>query len=117
MEEESGKRLKDAFEKINTVWDKVPEDVGKPDVVYLVFQNKWYAVIDDSSTVYFVASRDGQVLAVAKSKVKTEFKFGIPIYYVEDTLNSLISPLKIISCNSIKNKKQKFVIEKIVPYL
>jgi len=117
MEEESGKRLKEATEKIKAVWDKAPEDVGKPDVFYLLFQNKWYAIIDDSSSVYFVASKDGQVLAVTKSKVKTEFKFGIPIYYVEDTLNGIISPLKIISCNSIKNKKQKFVIEKIVPYL
>ena len=117
MEEESGKRLKEATEKIKSVWDTAPEDIRKPNAFYLMFQNKTYAVVDDSSSVYFTASRDGQILAVTKSKVKKEIKFGIPIYYVEDTLNSLISPLKIISCNSIKNKKQKFVIEKIVPYL
>jgi hypothetical protein len=110
-------KLQEANEKISQAWNAAPEDMIKPTVMYLIFQNKWYAVVDDSSTVYIVASKDGQILAVAKSKVRSEIKHSVPIYYVEDTLSAPISPLKIISCNSIKNKKQKFVLEKIVPYL
>ena len=110
-------KLQEANEKISKVWNTAPEDMIKPSAFYLIFQNKWYAVVDDSSTVYIVASKDGQILAVAKSKAPMYQKHNVPIYYVEDTLSSPISPLKIISCNSIKNKKQKFVLEKIVPYL
>jgi hypothetical protein len=110
-------KLQDANEKISKVWDNAPEDMSKPSAFYLIFQNRMYAVVDDSSTVYIVASKDGQILAIVKSKVRNEIKYDVPIYYVEDTLSTPISPLKIISCNSIKNKKQKFVLEKIVPYL
>jgi hypothetical protein len=110
-------KLQEANEKISKVWNTAPEDMTKPSAFYLIFQNKWYAIVDDSSTVYIVASKDGQILAVAKSKAPMYQKHNVPIYYVEDTLSSPISPLKIISCNSIKNKKQKFVLEKIVPYL
>jgi hypothetical protein len=114
---DDARKLQDANEKISKVWDTAPEDMTKPTAFYLIFQNRMYAVVEDSSTVYIVASKDGQILAVAKSKVRSEIKHNVPIYYVEDTLSSPISPLKIISCNSIKNKKQKFVLEKIVPYL
>lgn len=114
---DDAKRLQEANSSLSKIWDTAPEGINKPSTLYLVFQNKWYAVVEDSSSVYIVASKDGQILAVAKSKAPLYQMYNVPVYYVEDTLSNPISPLKIISCNSIKNKKQKFVLEKIVPYL
>ena len=114
---EEAKRLQEANARLSEVWDTAPEGITKPAALYLIFQGKWYAVVEDSSSVIIVGSKDGQILAVVKSKAPLYQKYNIPIYYVEDTLSNPISPLKIISCNSIKNKKQKFVLEKIVPYL
>jgi hypothetical protein len=114
---DDAKKLQEANDNLSKIWDSAPEDISKPATLYLVFQNRWYAVVEDSSSVYIVASKDGQILAVAKSKAPLYQSHGVPVYYVEDTLSNPISPLKIISCNSIKNKKQKFVLEKIVPYL
>jgi hypothetical protein len=114
---DDAKKLQEANNKLAEAWSLAPEGISKPATLYLIFQNKWYAVVEDSSSVYIVASKDGQILAVAKSKTSLHQMHNVPIYYVEDTLSNPISPLKIISCNSIKNKKQKFVLEKIVPYL
>ena len=114
---DDAKRLQEANSNLSKLWENTPEGINKPSVFYLIFQNRWYAVVEDSSSVYTVASKDGQILAVAKSKVSLYQMHNVPVYYVEDTLSNPISPLKIISCNSIKNKKQKFVLEKIVPYL
>jgi hypothetical protein len=114
---DEAKKLQEANSRISNAWGSAPEGMDKPSVMYLFFQNKIYAVVDDSSSVFTVASKDGQILAVVKSKVRKEIKYNVPVYHVEDTLSAPISPLKIISCNSIKNKKQKFVLEKIVPYL
>lgn len=114
---EEAKRLQEANSRLSEIWNVAPEGMVKPSALYLIFQNRFYAVVDDSSSVFTVASKDGQILAVVKSKVQFTIKHEVPIYYVEDTLSAPISPLKIISCNSIKNKKQKFVLEKVVPYL
>lgn len=114
---EEARKLQEANSRISKAWDSAPEGIDTPSIMYLFFQNKIYAVVDDSSSVFIVASKDGQILAVVKSKIHNETKHNVPVYHVEDTLSAPISPLKIISCNSIKNKKQKFVLEKIVPYL
>jgi len=115
--DEKEENLQLANRQIQETWKDAPKGAIKPSVHLLLFQNKWYGVVEDSTSIYLVASRDKQILAVARQKVKKYQKYGVPIYYVEDSLNSPISPLKIISCSQIKNEKQKFVIEKIVPYL
>lgn len=116
MESEKADNLKAVNKVIDEVWENNFSS-EKPSTMLLLYQNRWYAVVEDSSTIYFVASKDGQILAVARSKAPRYEKYGIPIYYVADSLNSLIAPLKVVSCSSIKNKKQNFVIQKIVPYL
>jgi hypothetical protein len=107
------------MESIKAVWDSAPEDIKPPSIYILTYQNKFYAVVDDETSIIFVASKEKNILAVAKSKLKLIETQGVLIYYVEDIKVSGISPLKIVSCslNTIKNKNQIFAIEKIVPAL
>jgi hypothetical protein len=105
------------METIKAIWDTAPSDIKAPKIYYLVYQNKYYSVVDDSSSIIYVASKEKNILAAAKSKVKLVEQQGVPIYYIEDIKVSGISPLKIVSCslNTIKNKTQIFALEKIVP--
>jgi hypothetical protein len=109
--------LKVAYNFLKSIWETAPKDIVSPKVLFLFYQNKNYVVVDDSSSVYFVASRDKQILAVAKTKAPAYEKYGVKIYNVEDSGENVISALKIVSCNKIQNKKQKFVIENIVKYI
>jgi hypothetical protein len=109
--------LNTAYNFLKDLWDKAPEDIETPKVLFLFYQNKIYAVVDDSSSIYFVASKDKQILAVARTKAPVYTMYGVKIYKVDDSEENVISPLKIISCNKIQNKKQKFVIENIVKYI
>ena len=107
------------METAKAIWDSAPEGINSPNIYYLAYQNKYFVVCDDSSSILYVASKENNILAVAKSKVEIKEKDGVPIYYVEDIKVNGISPLKIVSCslNTIKNKNQKFAIEKVVPFL
>ena len=109
--------LKVAYSFLKSIWETAPKDISEPKVLFLFYQNKIFAVIDDSSSVYFVASKDKQILAVAKTKAPVYERYGVKIYNVEDSSENVISALKIVSCNKIQNKKQKFVIENIVKYI
>ena len=110
-------KLKVAYNFLKSIWETAPKDITPPNVLFLFYQNKTFTVIDDSSSVYFVASKDKQILAVAKTKAPVYEKYGIKIYNVEDSGENVISSLKVVSCNKIQNKKQKFVIENIVKYI
>jgi hypothetical protein len=105
------------METIKAIWDTAPSDIKSPKIYYLVYQNKFYVVVDDSTSIIYVASKEKNILAAAKSKIQIVEKDGVPLYYVEDIKVSGISPLKIVSCslNTIKNKNQIFTLEKIVP--
>jgi hypothetical protein len=105
------------MEDIKAIWDSAPSSIKPPTIYYLIYQNKKYFVVDDSTSIIYVASKEKNILAVAKSKIQLFDKDGTPLYYVEDIKVSGISPLKIVSCslNTIKNKNQIFVLEKIVP--
>ncbi len=105
------------METIKAIWDSAPEGINPPTVYYLKYQNKHFVVCDDSSSIIYVASKENNILAVARSKIELREEDGIPIYYIEDIKVNGISPLKIVSCslNTIKNKNQKFAIEKVVP--
>jgi hypothetical protein len=107
------------METIKAIWDTAPSDIKAPKIYYLVYQNKYYAVVDDSTSIIYVASKEKNILAAAKSKIQIVEQEGFPVYYVEDIKVSGISPLKIVSCslNTIKNKNQIFVLEKIAPFL
>lgn len=107
------------METIKAVWDSAPEGINAPNVYYLIYQNKKFVVCDDSTSIIYVASKENNILAVTKSKIINREIEGYPIYYVEDIKVNGISPLKIVSCslNTIKNKNQKFAIEKVVPLL
>jgi len=107
------------METVKAIWDTAPSDIKAPKIYYLIYQNKYYAVVDDSTSIIYVASKEKNILAVAQSKkVIVEYQ-GVPVYYVEDIKVSGISPLKIVSCslNTIKNKNQIFVLEKITPFI
>jgi hypothetical protein len=105
------------MEDIKSIWDSAPEDIKPPKIYYLTYQNKFYVVVDDSTSIIYVASKEKNILAAARSKLKLIEKQGFLIYYIEDIKISGISPLKIVSCslNTIKNKNQIFALEKIVP--
>ena len=105
------------METIKSIWDSAPSDIKSPKIYYLVYQNKFYVVVDDSTSIIYVASKEKNILAAARSKIQIVEKDGTPLYYVEDIKVSGISPLKIVSCslNTIKNKNQIFTLEKIVP--
>jgi hypothetical protein len=105
------------MESIKSLWETSSPDINPPTVYYLIYQNKYYVVVEDKSSIIYVASKEKNILAVAKLKVKLVEQQGVPIYYIEDTKVSGISPLKIVSCslNTIKNKTQIFTLEKIVP--
>jgi hypothetical protein len=105
------------METIKAIWDTAPSDIKPPTIYYLIYQNKKYVVVDDSTSIIYVASKEKNILAVAISKRIIDEQEGVPIYYVEDIKVSGISPLKIVSCslNTIKNKTQIFALEKIVP--
>lgn len=107
------------MESIKAIWDTAPSDIKLPKIYYLIYQNKYYVVVDDSTSIIYVASKEKNILAAAKSKIQLVEQGGIPVYYVEDIKVSGISPLKIVSCslNTIKNKNQIFVLEKIAPFL
>ncbi len=105
------------MEIVKAIWDTAPKDINPPKIYYLVYQNKFYAVVDDSTSIIYVASKEKNILAAAKSKLKIGEKEGVLFYSIEDIKVSGISPLKIVSCslNTIKNKNQIFALEKIVP--
>ena len=107
------------METIKAIWDTAPSDIKSPKIYYLIYQNKHYAVVDDSTKIIYVASKEKNILAAAQSKVQLVEQEGVPVYYIEDIKVSGISPLKIVSCslNTIKNKNQIFVLEKIAPFL
>ena len=107
------------MENIKDIWDSAPEGINPPNIYYLTYQNKNFVVCDDSTSIIYVASKENNILAVARSKVKLADSDGIPIYYIEDIKVNGISPLKIVSCslNTIKNKNQKFAIEKVTPFI
>lgn len=104
------------MEDIKRLWAEAPEGIIPPNVYYLVYKNKYYVVVDDNNSIVYIASKEYNILAVARSKLKLTETQGVQIYYVEDNKGG-ISPLKIVSCslNTIKNKNQKFVLDKIVP--
>ena len=106
------------MENIKAIWNSAPEDITPPDIYYLFYQNKKFVVCDDSTSIIYVASKENNILATARSKIKLVQDQGIPTYYIEDIKVNGISPLKIVSCslNTIKNKNQKFAIEKVVPF-
>jgi hypothetical protein len=110
-------KLKISYNFLKSIWDDAPKDITPPKVLFLFYQNKIYTVIDDSSSVYFVASKDKQILAIARTKAPVYTMYGVKIYNVEDSGENVISALKIVSCNKIQNKKQKFVIENIAKYI
>lgn len=107
------------METVKAIWDNAPSDIKAPKIYYLMYQNKLYAVVDDSSSIIYIASKEKNILAVAQSKKEIVEYQGVPVYYVEDIKVSGISPLKIVSCslNTIKNKNQIFVLEKITPFI
>ncbi len=115
--EDPNEKIRIANNLMNTIWDSAPKDISKPNIFFMFYLNKIYAVVDDSSSVYIVASKDKQILAVAKTKAPAYERGGVKIYNVIDSGENLITPLKIISCNKIQDKKQKFVIENIVKYI
>lgn len=115
--EDPNEKLRIANNFMNTIWNNAPKDILKPNVFFMFYLNKIYAVVDDSSSVYIVASKDKQILAVAKTKAPVYERGGVKIYIITDSGENLITPLKIISCNKIQDKKQKFVIENIVKYI
>jgi hypothetical protein len=115
--ESSDEKLKIAYDFLRSVWEKAPTDIDMPKVLFLFYQNKIYTVVDDSSSVYIVASKDKQILAVAKTKAPAYERGGVKIYNVVDSKENIMTPLKVISCNKIQDKKQKFVIENIVKYI
>ena len=103
------------MESIKAIWDSAPEGITPPKNYLLAYQNKYFIVCEDSSSIIYVASKENNILAVTKSKIINKIQEGVPIYYVEDIKVNGISPLKIVSCslNTIKNKNQKFAIEKL----
>ena len=100
---------------LETAWDKSEFDI--PSILVLYSGNKKFAVVEDSSSIITVASKTEVIYAVTKNKVQlTKDENGDPMYYVED-----IDNLKIISCTretiEKRQKKQFFVISKIIKYL
>ncbi len=99
-------------------WDEEvskSKDIKAPNVYLLTSGNRMFAVVDDSSSIIFVASTTQNIYAVAQSKVeKVMNEDGYVFYYVPK-----IESLKVISCTiaKIKDKTQRFVIDKIVPLL
>jgi hypothetical protein len=91
------------------------KDISPPSVYLLTSGNRMFAVVDDSSSIIFVASTTQNIYAVAQSKVEKVMNPDGYVFYSAPNIESL----KVISCTiaKIKDKKQKFVIEKIVPYL
>ena len=104
------------MEDIKRLWSEAPEGIIPPNVYYLIYKGKYYVVVVDSNSITYIASKEYNILAVARSKLKIIETQGVQVYYVEDNKGG-ISPLKIVSCslNTIKNKNQKFVLDKIVP--
>jgi hypothetical protein len=77
--------------------------------------NRQFAVVDDSSSIIFIASTTQNIYAVAQSKIEKVMDSNGYIFYNVPNIESI----KVISCTiaKIKDKTQKFVIEKIVPLL
>ena len=93
----------------------VSKDITPPSVYLLKSGNRMFAVVDDSSSIIFVASTTQNIYAIAQSKVEKVMNPDGYVFYNAPNIESL----KVISCTiaKIKDKKQKFVIEKIVPFL
>jgi len=91
------------------------KDIVPPSVYLLKSGNRMFAVVDDSSSIIFVASTTQNIYAIAQSKVEKVMNPDGYVFYNAPNIESL----KVISCTiaKIKDKKQKFVIEKIVPFL
>jgi hypothetical protein len=91
------------------------KDIKAPNVYLLTSGNRMFAVVDDDSSIIFVASTTQNIYAVAQSKVeKVVNEDGYVFYYAPK-----IDSLKVISCTiaKIKDRTQRFVIDKIVPLL
>ena len=104
-----------SIKSIQKEWEK--SDFTAPSVFLLNSGNKKFAVVEDSSNIFIVASKSEIVYAVTKNKITlTENDYGDSIYFVED-----IDDLKIISCTretiEKRHKKQFFVITSIIKYL
>jgi hypothetical protein len=94
---------------------KASKDITPPSVYLLKSGNRMFAVVDDSSSIIFVASTTQNIYAVAQSKVEKVMNPDGYVFYNAPNIESL----KVISCTiaKIKDKKQRFVIDKIVKYL
>lgn len=106
------------MDTIIKTWDEEvskSKDIKAPKVYLLSSGNRMFAVVDDSTSIIFIASTTQNIYAVAQSKVeKVTNDDGYVFYYVPK-----IDSLKVISCTiaKIKDRTQRFVIDKIVPYL
>jgi hypothetical protein len=106
------------MDTIIKTWDdevSKSKDITPPSVYLLTSGNRMFAVVDDSSSIIFIASTTQNIYAVAQSKVEKVVNSDGYVFYNAPNIESL----KVISCTiaKIKDKKQKFVIEKIVPFL
>lgn len=84
-----------------------------PPTHYILYcKGRYYAVIDDKSSVVSVASKSDVVYTVVKSKINVvQTEEGYDIYELEDPRY-----LKVVSCTDNTNVKpvQKFVRDKIL---
>ena len=102
---------------METVLDKEWSASGMPPpkVKFLVYHDKPYIVMDDSSTIVTVVSKTKIVYAIAKSILEvTETQEGATCYYLKDP-----KFLKVISCteNTTVKPRQLFVQEKLLKYI
>ena len=91
------------IKEIKTKWEK--SEFNPPNRYLLDCLGKYYAVVEDKTTIIKVVSTTGIVYSVAKNRIQ-EYNANIqgvnvPIYMIDDTDN-----LKIISCTreSIEKK-------------
>ncbi len=100
--------------EIMDLWKK--SNLKIPKVYYLKCLNKYYAVVEDDSSIVIVASKNKSIYAVAKSNLEVLPIEGTDVkhYLVNNSRD-----LHVISCgeSTISEKNQIFTLKNIIPLI
>ena len=99
------------YEKIVEEWNKT--NIKTPDILLLKVYGRFYAVVEDNSSIVIVASKTGIIYAIAKNNIWINEEEEVPYYETDNSDN-----LKIIFCTGVslskRHPEQYFVIENII---
>lgn len=102
---------------MNAIWST--STFTKPSRFLAAYGGHFYATVTDNGNIYTFASRKGVIYGVIRSKCIpiNDATYG-PIYQIQDSeIDRYLdkSPMRVISCPTITDPVQNFVINTVIP--